>query len=102
MNEWTEHQIEGIIKRGLVSCIMCAEKSPLAIARPHSEALEEERGQASRKRATARPQPSAWEIYSELAGKLDFAPPGSNRDRARNVSRLFRELLVAKRQARTL
>jgi hypothetical protein len=79
---------------------MCAEKSPLA--KTHSEALEEEPGQASRKRATARPQPSAWEIYSELAGKLDFAPPGPKRDRARNVSRLFRELLVAKRQAGTL
>jgi hypothetical protein len=79
---------------------MCAEKSPLA--KTHSEALEEERGQASRKRTTARPQPSAWEIYSELAGGLDFAPPGPKRDRACNVSRLFRELLVAKRQAGTL
>jgi len=79
---------------------MCAERSPLA--KTHSEALEEERGQASRKRATTRRQPSAWEIYSELAGKLDFAPPGPEIDRARNLSHLFRELLFAKRQAGTL
>ena len=79
---------------------MCSEESPLA--KMYSEALEEERGQASRKRATVRPQPSAWEIYSELAPKLECAPPGTKRDRARNVSRLFGELLVAKRQAGTL
>ena len=79
---------------------MCSEESPLA--KMYSEALEEERGQASRKRATVRPQPSAWEIYSQLARELELAPPGPKRDRARHVSRLFKVLLIAKRQAGTL
>jgi len=47
-------------------------------------------------------EPSAWEVYSQLYPKLDPAPPGPKRDRARNVSRLFKEILIAKHRAGTL
>ena len=48
------------------------------------------------------PRQTAWEVYSRLLPKLEPAPPGPKRDRARNASRLLKEILVAKRQAGTL
>ena len=48
------------------------------------------------------PQQSAWEVYSRLLPQLEPAPPGPKRDRARNASRLLKEILVAKRRAGTL
>ena len=47
-------------------------------------------------------RPTSWEVYSQLYPKLGPAPPGAKRDRARNVSRLLREILLAKRRAGTL
>jgi Arc/MetJ-type ribon-helix-helix transcriptional regulator len=47
-------------------------------------------------------QPSAWEVYSQLYPKLEPAPPGPKRDRARNVSRSLKEILLAKHRAGTL
>jgi hypothetical protein len=47
-------------------------------------------------------RPTAWEVYSQLYPKLGPAPPGSKRDRARNVSHLLKEILLAKRRAGTL
>ena len=47
-------------------------------------------------------RPSAWEVYSRLHPRLPPPPPGPKRDRARNVSRLFKEMLLAKRRAGTL
>ena len=48
------------------------------------------------------PHQSAWEVYSRLLPKLEPAPPGPKRDRARNASRVLKEILVAKRGAGTL
>jgi Arc/MetJ-type ribon-helix-helix transcriptional regulator len=45
---------------------------------------------------------SAWEVYSRLLPKLEPPPPGPKRDRARNASRVLKEILVAKRRAGTL
>jgi predicted DNA-binding protein len=45
---------------------------------------------------------TAWEVYSQLYPKLESPPAGSRRDRARNVSRLLKEILLAKRRAGTL
>ncbi len=44
-------------------------------------------------------EPTAWEVYSKLK-----IPPasGPRRDRARNVSKLFREYLLAKKRRGTL
>jgi hypothetical protein len=47
-------------------------------------------------------RPSAWEAYSQLYPKFGPTPPGPKRDRARNVSRLLKEILLAKRRAGTL
>jgi len=47
-------------------------------------------------------QLTSWDIYSQLYSKLGPAPTGPERDRARNVSKLFREILLAKRRAGTL
>jgi hypothetical protein len=47
-------------------------------------------------------RPTSWEVYSQLYPKLGPAPPGPKRDRARNVSRLLKEILLAKRRAGTL
>jgi hypothetical protein len=47
-------------------------------------------------------RPTAWEVYSQLYRKLGPAPPGPKRARARNVSRLLKEILLAKRRAGTL
>ncbi len=47
-------------------------------------------------------RPTAWEVYSELYPTLRLAPPGPKRDRARNVSRLLKGILLAKRRAGTL
>jgi Arc/MetJ-type ribon-helix-helix transcriptional regulator len=47
-------------------------------------------------------RPTAWEVYSQLHPKLGPAPPGPKRDRARNVSRLVKNILLAKRRAGTL
>jgi hypothetical protein len=47
-------------------------------------------------------RPTAWEVYSQLYPKLGPAPPDPKRDRARNVSRLLKEILLAKRSAGTL
>ena len=47
-------------------------------------------------------RPAAWEVYSQLYSKLGPAPLGPKRDRARNVGRLCREILLAKRRAGTL
>ena len=46
--------------------------------------------------------PTAWEVYSRLYPMLPPPPPGPKRDRARNVSRLLKEMLLAKRRAGTL
>jgi Arc/MetJ-type ribon-helix-helix transcriptional regulator len=54
------------------------------------------RSDASPSRATA------WEAYSQLYPKLGPAPPGPKRDRARNVSRLVRRILLTKRHAGSL
>ena len=48
------------------------------------------------------PRQTAWEVYSRLLPKLEPAPPGPKRDRARNASRLLKEILLAKRRAGTL
>jgi hypothetical protein len=48
------------------------------------------------------PRPSAWEVYSRLLPKLEPPQPGPKRDRARNASRLLKEILLAKRRAGTL
>ena len=45
---------------------------------------------------------TAWEVYSQLYRKLGPAPPGPKRDGARNVSRLLKGILLAKRRAGTL
>ena len=47
-------------------------------------------------------RPTAWEVYSQLYPKLGPAPRGPMRDRARDVSRLLKEILLAKRRAGTL
>ena len=47
-------------------------------------------------------RPTSWEVYSQLYRKLGPAPPGPKRDRARNVSRLVKKILLAKRRAGTL
>ena len=47
-------------------------------------------------------EPSAWEVYSQLYPQLDQAPAGPKRDRARNVSHLLKEMLLAKHRAGTL
>jgi len=47
-------------------------------------------------------RPTSWEVYSQLYSKLGPAPPGPKRDRARNVSRLLKEILIAKRRAGAL
>ena len=47
-------------------------------------------------------RPSAWEVYSRLLPKLTPPPRRTKRDRARNASRLLKEILVAKRRAGTL
>ena len=47
-------------------------------------------------------RPTSWEIYSQLYRKLAPAPPGPKRDRARNVSRSLKEILLAKHRAGTL
>jgi predicted transcriptional regulator len=57
---------------------------------------------ASGERGTIWPRRTSWEIYSQLYSKLGSAPPGPKRDRARNVSRLVRKILLAKRRAGTL
>ena len=51
---------------------------------------------------TDQPRQTAWEIYSRLLPQLEPAPPGPKRDRAQNASRLFKEILIAKRRAGTL
>ncbi len=45
-------------------------------------------------------RPTAWEVYSRLYPMLE--PPAPKRDRARNHSRLLKEILLAKRRAGTL
>ncbi|MGA2075130.1 MAG: ribbon-helix-helix protein, CopG family [Terriglobia bacterium] len=50
----------------------------------------------------AESEPSAWEVYSRLYPRLEPAPAGPKRDRARNVSRLLKEMLLAKHRAGTL
>ena len=47
-------------------------------------------------------RPTAYEVYSQLYPKLGPAPPDPKRDRARNVSRLLKEILLAKHRAGTL
>ncbi len=54
------------------------------------------------KRSADEPRQTAWEVYSRLLPKLEAPPPGPKRDRARNASRLLKEILVAKRRAGTL
>jgi len=46
--------------------------------------------------------PSAREVYARLRPHLTPPPPGPKRDRARNHSRLLKEILIAKRRAGTL
>jgi len=48
------------------------------------------------------PRQTAWEAYSRLLPQLEPPLPGPKRDRARNASRLLKEILVAKRRAGTL
>ena len=48
------------------------------------------------------PRPTAWEVYSRLLPQLKPPRPGPKHNRARNVSRLFKEILLAKRRAGTL
>jgi hypothetical protein len=50
----------------------------------------------------SQPQQTSWEIYLQLYRKLGPAPPGPKRDRARNVSRLLKGILLAKRRTGTL
>jgi Arc/MetJ-type ribon-helix-helix transcriptional regulator len=54
------------------------------------------------KASAEEPRQSAWEVYSRLLPQLEPPPPGPKRDRARNASRLLKEILVAKRRAGTL
>lgn len=54
------------------------------------------------KNDAAEAHPSAWEVYSLLYPRLEPPPPGPKRDRARNVSRLLKEILLAKQRAGTL
>ena len=49
-----------------------------------------------------KPRRSAWEVYSRLLPQLEPPPPGPKRDRARNASRVLKEILLAKRRAGTL
>ena len=50
-------------------------------------------------RASAEREPTAWEVYS----RMEIPPaPGRKRDRARHVSKLFREHLLAKKRSGTL
>ena len=47
--------------------------------------------------------PNPWQIYSQLYSKLKPLPPGlPKHDRARNVSQLLKEILLAKQRAGTL
>ncbi|HLW78697.1 MAG TPA: ribbon-helix-helix protein, CopG family [Terriglobia bacterium] len=51
----------------------------------------------------AEPQPSAREVYRSLLPRLEALPhTGERHDRARNVSKLLRERLLAKRREGTL
>jgi hypothetical protein len=52
--------------------------------------------------STVEPRQSAGEVYSRLLPQLEPPPPGPKRDRARNASRLLKEILLAKRRAGTL
>ena len=47
-------------------------------------------------------RPTAWEVYSRLYPMLEPPAPGPKRNRARNHSRLLKEILLAKRRAGTL
>ena len=47
-------------------------------------------------------RPSAREVYARLYPLLPPPGPGPKRDRARNSSRLLKEILLAKRRAGTL
>ena len=48
------------------------------------------------------PGPTAWEVYERLLPRLQPPRPGPKRDRARNASRLLKEMLLAKRRAGSL
>ena len=48
------------------------------------------------------PRPTAWEVYSKLLPQIPPPRPGRRHNRARNASRLLKEILLAKRRAGTL
>jgi hypothetical protein len=48
------------------------------------------------------PRQSGWEVYSRLLPQVEPPDPSPKRDRARNASRVLKEILLAKRRAGTL